>query len=147
MAEEVVNVHEYESVGCRIIHMMKGQPAFTFSFSRKDKAVTLGQQSTIKIAADRTTASALLFQRFMIVSQTGELSMEEVMRYELSPFPPALFEARNVFRKADKPQLAHAIRYHARGAMIVCLNQPAMSLMEVHSFTEYHGSSEQDMLK
>ena len=97
MAEDAVNVHEYESVGCRIIHKMKGQPAFTISFSRKDK-------STIKIAADRTIDYALLFQRFMVVSQTGELSLEEVMRYELSPFPPALFEARNVLRKADQPQ-------------------------------------------
>ena len=80
---------------------MKGQPAFTFSFSRNDKAVTRGQQSINKIAADLTIDSALLFQRFMLVSQTGELSLEEVMRYELSPFPPTLFEARNVFRKAD----------------------------------------------
>ena len=31
------------------------------------------------------------------------------MSFELSPFPPALFEAKNVFRKADKPQLSHAI--------------------------------------
>ena len=31
------------------------------------------------------------------------------MSYELSVFPPSLFEARNIFRKADKPQLAHAI--------------------------------------
>ncbi len=31
------------------------------------------------------------------------------MKYELSPFPPALFEAKNVFQKADKPQLYHAI--------------------------------------
>ena len=106
MAEDAVNVHEYESVGCRIIHKMKGQPAFTISFSRKDKAVTLGQQSTIKIAADRTIDSALLFQRFMVMSQTvtGELSLEEVMRYEISPFSPALFEAINVLRKADQPQ-------------------------------------------
>ena len=94
VAEEAVNVHEYESAGCRINHKMKGQPAFTFSFSRKDKTVTLGQQSTIKIAADRTIDSALLFQRFMVVSQTGELSVDDVMRYEFSPFPPALFEAR-----------------------------------------------------
>ena len=107
MAEEAVNVHENESIGCRIIHKMKGQPAFTFSFSKKVKAVTLGQQSTINIAADRTIDCALLFQRFMVVSQTGELSLEEVMRYELSPFPSALFEARNVSRKADKPQVAH----------------------------------------
>ena len=43
------------------------------------------------------------------------------MRYELSPFPPAIFEARNVFRKADKPQLAHAIRDHASDAMLDCV--------------------------
>ena len=54
-------MHEYEYVGCIIIHKMKGQPAFTFSFSRKVNAVTIGQQSTIKIAADRTIDSALLF--------------------------------------------------------------------------------------
>ena len=30
VAEEAVNVHEYESVGCRIIRKIKEQPAFTF---------------------------------------------------------------------------------------------------------------------
>lgn len=113
-----MNVHEYESVGNKIMHKIIGQPAFTFSFSRKDKAITLGQKSTIKIAPDQTIDSALLFQGFMIVSQTEELSLEEVMRYELSPFPPALFEATNVFQKADKPQLAHAICDHASDAIL-----------------------------
>ena len=131
---EAVDVHEYEYVGCIIIHKMKGQPAFTFSFSRKDNAVTLGQQSTIKIAADRTIDSALLFQRFMVVSQTGELSLEEVMRYELSSFPPTLFEARNVFRKADKPQLlAHAIRDHASDAMLDCVPVSTRHVIDVGS--------------
>ena len=117
VADEGVNVHEYKSVGCKIMQKMIGQPAFTFSFSRKDKAITLGQTSAIKVAPDRTIDSALLFQRFLVVSQTGELSLEEVMRYELTPFPPALFEARNVFRKADKPQLAKAICDHAQDAI------------------------------
>ena len=71
------------------------------------------KQTSIKVAPDRTIDSALLFQHFLIVSQTGEPSLEEVMCYELSPFPPALFEAGNIFRKADKPQLAHAICDHA----------------------------------
>ena len=130
---EAVNVHEYEYVGCIIIHKMKGQPAFTFLSSRKDNAVTIGQQSTIKIAADRTIDSALLFQRFMVVSQTGELSLEEVMRYELSSFPPTLFEARNVFRKADKPQLAHAIRDHASDAMLDCVPVSTRHVLDVGS--------------
>ena len=32
-----------------------------------------------------------------------------MMTYELSPFPAALFEAREILRKADKPPLAHAV--------------------------------------
>ena len=130
VAEEAVNVHEYASLGCRIIHEMKRPPAFTVSFCRKDKAVIIGQQSTIKMAADRTIDSALLFQRFVVVSQTGELSLEEVIRYELSPFPPALFEARHVFRKADKPQLAHAIRDHASDAMLDCVPESTRHVLD-----------------
>ena len=92
---------------------MIGQPVFTFSFKRKDKAKTLGDMSAIRVAPDRTIDPALLFQRFLVVSNTGDISLPEVMSYELSPFPPALFEARNVLRKADKPQLAHAIMDHS----------------------------------
>jgi hypothetical protein len=40
-----VNIHECESVGRKIIDNMIGQPAFTFSFKRKDKAKTLGDMS------------------------------------------------------------------------------------------------------
>ena len=36
------------------------------------------------------------------------------MNYELSPFPPTLFEAANLLRKAEKPQLAHAIVDHCK---------------------------------
>ena len=67
----------------------------------------------MKIAPDRTIDPALLFQRFLVVSRSGDLSLEEVLRYELSSYPPALFETRNILRKADKPQLAQAIRDHA----------------------------------
>ena len=52
------------------------------------------------------------------------------MRYELSPFRPALFEARNVFRKADKPQLAHAIRDHARDAMLDCVPESTRHVLD-----------------
>ncbi|CAL8253843.1 unnamed protein product [Boreogadus saida] len=43
------------------------------------------------------------------MSKTGEHSLEDVMTYELSTFPAALFEAKDIFRKADKPQLAQAV--------------------------------------
>ena len=52
------------------------------------------------------------------------------MRFQLSPFPPALFEARNVFRKADKPQLAHAIRDHASDAMLDCVPESTRHVLD-----------------
>ena len=69
-------------------------------------------QKHVKIAPDHIHP-ALLFQRFLVVSRSGDISLEEVLTYELSPYPPALFEIGNILRKADKPQLVQAIRDHA----------------------------------
>ena len=107
------NVHEYKAVGMNIINTMVSQAAFQHSFKRKDRAKTLGHSSSVPIAQDRTIDPPLLFQRFIVVSQTGDLSMQEVMKHELSTYPLALFEARHIFREADKPQIATAITEHA----------------------------------
>ena len=103
VANPKVNVTEFQYIGRKIIENMIGQPAFTYSFKQKDKAVTLGDVSAIKVAPDQSIDPALLFQRFLVVAKTGDLSLEDVLGYELSPFPSALFEARDVFRKPDKP--------------------------------------------
>ena len=116
VANPNVNVHESELIGRRIIENMIEQPLFTYSFKRKDKAITLGNVSAIKVAPDQSIDPALLFQRFLVVARTGETSLEDILGYELSPFPPALFETRNVFQKPDKPQLARAISDHLKDA-------------------------------
>ena len=108
-----VNVHDFESVGNKIIEDIIRKSAFTYKFKWKERAKTLGNISAVTIAPDRTTDPAFLFQRFLVVSRSGDLSLEEVLTFELSPYPLALFETRNILRKADKPQLAQAIRDHA----------------------------------
>jgi len=40
------------------------------------------------------------------------LSLDEFMNHELSPYPPALFEAKQVLRKADKAQQTDALEAH-----------------------------------
>lgn len=118
VAQDGINVHEYKGVGSTIMQKMVGQPVFTYSFSRKDKARTLAETSSILVGPDRTIDCALVFQRFLVVAKTGELSLEDVTSHELSPFPPALFETTHVFRKADKPQLAHALSEHTGDAIM-----------------------------
>ena len=38
------------------------------------------------------------------------------MKYELSPYPPSLFEGKNLLRKPDKEPLLHAVRNHVNSS-------------------------------
>ena len=87
IADERVNVHHYEFVGQSIIKTMVGVPAFTISFNRKDKAITLGETSRVKVAPDRSIDPALLFQRFIVIPKTEEPSLEDVIGLRTQSFP------------------------------------------------------------
>ena len=115
MATDDCNVDDYSNVGKKIIDKLVGQPVFTYSFKRKDKAVTLSDASHVKVTSQKSIDPALLFQRLIMISRAGDLSLEDVLGYELSPFPPALFEANYIFRKPEKPQLIRAIENYAIG--------------------------------
>lgn len=71
-----------------------------------------------KFTADRIIHPRLLFQWFTIVSQSGELSLHEVMKHELSAFPPSVLEAKNQLRPPDKLALLKATRNHASSAVL-----------------------------
>jgi hypothetical protein len=112
-ADDDVNVHDLFTVGRDTVSKMESQLIFSYSHKRNTKVKTLASAKAVKVAEDRTIDPALLFQRFLVVSQSGELSLDEVMKYELSPYPPSLFEAKHQLRKPDKPALLEAIRNHA----------------------------------
>ena len=67
---------------------------------------TLASDRKVKVSEDRTIDPALLFQRFLVVSQTGDLRLDDVMSYELCPYPMSLFEGKDILRHPDKPWLA-----------------------------------------
>lgn len=76
VAKEEVNVHEFETVGSEIIEKMIGKPVFGISFKGKNRAKTLADDSTIKVAKKpRTIDPTWLFQRFLIMSKTGQFSL------------------------------------------------------------------------
>ena len=47
-----------------------------------------------------------------MVSWSGDLCLEEVTKCELSPYPPSLFEGKNLLRKSDKTPLLRAVISH-----------------------------------
>ena len=91
---------------------MNGKYVFNYSFSRKDKAKTLSEPSKINCGDEgKSIDPALLFQSLLVVANVGkgEINFDEVMEYELSSSPPALFEDTFSPRKANKPPLADSI--------------------------------------
>jgi len=63
----------------------------------------------VKIASDRAFYPALLFQRFLVVSKTGDPSFAVVLSFEMSSHPAAFFEAKAILCTAVKPQIAQDI--------------------------------------
>lgn len=110
VAAENVNVDLYREIGDKIVGNMIGKSVFDHKFKRKDKAITLGSNSSVKVTPDKVIDPALLFQRFLVISKSGDLLLEDVLNHELSQHPPSLFEAKHIPRKADKPQIANSIK-------------------------------------
>ena len=78
------------------IEKMIGNSVFTVSFSRKGKVKTIGYPSAVKVSTDRTIDPDLLFQRFLVVSNTGELSMDDILKHELNSTDEIIFRRSNV---------------------------------------------------
>lgn len=108
VAKDDVNVHEYESVGRNVVHRILAQHIFSFTFKRMDKAKTLSSSSAGMVAPGESIDPGLIFQRSLLVSRTGQLDLQELIRCELSAYPTSLLLDNHILRKVDKPQLAHA---------------------------------------
>lgn len=70
-ADKDVNVQDLFILGRDTVKHMEGQSVFSYSYKRKTKVKTLAAARAIKVTDDRTIDPALLFQRFLMVSQSG----------------------------------------------------------------------------
>lgn len=109
-ANKDVNVHYLFTIGREIVVTMEGQSLFSVKYKRSMKTKTLPSSEATNVAKDKTIDTALLLQRFLVVSQTADISLDEVMAYELSPYPPSLFGAKHLLHKPNKAQLMAAIK-------------------------------------
>ena len=88
---------------------MEGTTAADFTFKRSDQVVTLDTKAAVKI--DGVTVQIdpqLLFQRLTIAAKASD-NIEDIFKYELCSYPPALFDSSLLLREPQKPVLANAI--------------------------------------
>ncbi|KAL5005019.1 hypothetical protein ScPMuIL_018475 [Solemya velum] len=103
------NPHMAEDVGKAILSKMEGQNAFQYSFKKKEQIEPMGQ-TAVSIGREKVTVDPqLLFHRLLIVANSSDCDLEEVLKFELSVYPAALFAKNGLLRQASKPQLSEAI--------------------------------------
>jgi len=108
------NVRDLLEIGRDIVQKMDGQSVFSYSHKKSLKVKTLASSKIVKVSEDRSIDPALLFQRFLVLSQTGDLRLEDVMSYELCVYPMSLFKGKDILRQPDKPQLTEALRNYVK---------------------------------
>ena len=96
--------------------MNKCKAVFSYSHKRTTEVKILASSRAVTVDKERGIDPALLFQIFLVVSQSGDLCLEDVITYELLPYPPSVFEGNNLLRKPDKAPFLHAVRSHVTSA-------------------------------
>ncbi|KAG1685236.1 hypothetical protein GQR58_009169 [Nymphon striatum] len=87
------NAHQANEVGERILAKMEGQDALAFSFRKKDWIEPIRQNTVRPEYSD----------------YRSDYDVKDLLCYELSTLPTALFDKHGLLREANKPQLADVL--------------------------------------
>ncbi|KAK3713979.1 hypothetical protein QZH41_005649 [Actinostola sp. cb2023] len=112
IADEGVNCDKSKEEGEKILRSMIGKNVHDHTFRRKDQVVTLASKTAVQFSDGKVQIDPqLLFQRLIIVATTSGRynNPKSFFQYEMCSYPPALFDASLLPRKANKPVLADAI--------------------------------------
>ena len=74
----------------------------TINFANKNK-VNINEDDSISVDPK------LLFQRLIVMTEDSSVTLDEALRYELTSFPPSIFEDVNIMRPANKSALADEV--------------------------------------
>ena len=114
-----------------------------YVFKRANQVVTLNSKSTVKVDGDVIhTDPQLFFKRLTLIAKSGD-SLEDVFRFELCSYPPALSSSAQFLREAHKPVLADAIWSFLSNQGIPGLPRELHLCLTVgHCFSAFHGQKE-----
>ena len=89
---------------------MVGKSVHTYSFKKKDMAVTMKPRNSVDIDGEIVAVDPqLLFQRLLITVGRDDVKLKDALQYELCSHPASLFGDNSLMREADKPALADEV--------------------------------------
>ena len=90
---------------------MVGKDVDDFTFKKSDQAITLGSRTQVKVKDNSFQVDPqLMFQRLAAIGRKrSDDEQQEIFRYELCSFPPALFESSCLPLQPNKAVLADVL--------------------------------------
>ena len=115
VADESINVDKFIEIGERVVRNLQGLNIFDYTFHRNDAIKNMSSKRCIKSKDDNAQIDPTLdFQRLLVLAKSNTVDIGDIIEYELSPYPPALFSSTVMLRKSDKSQLSKAITNHIK---------------------------------
>ena len=106
VASNEVNVDNSELLGEAILETLVGENVYSFSFKRKDTAITMATKVSMRTEKDEVQLDPnLLFQRLVALS-VDESDKRDMFSHELCSFSASLFESPVLPRLPNKAVLA-----------------------------------------
>ena len=111
LASETLETNNFYDLGSNLVSKMVDKDVFSLKFKRNNMVKTLANTKYVKDKESGVSIDpALLFQRLLVmVTNSSDIDLEEIMSFELCSFPPSLFDEREMLLKVDKPPLAKTI--------------------------------------
>ena len=104
-----VNVDTTKDVVNAILASMIGKTVADYTFKRCDQVVTLKTKAAVKIDSVSVQIDPqLLFQRLIVAAKAAD-NIENIFKYELCSYPPALFDSSLLLKEPQKPASANAL--------------------------------------
>ena len=108
-AQDTVNADEAQVIGNGILNRMEGETVAEYIFKKNHQVTTLDTKSVVKIEGITVQIDPqLLFQRLTLAAKAAG-SIEDVFKYELCSYPPALYDSSLMLRQSQKSVLANAM--------------------------------------
>ena len=106
IADRSVNADEGYKIGLKIIESMTDNDTDKFIFKKKDRAIIMQSESSIKIDIEEIFVEPMLLFQRLIASVQGigcDVDMETAFSYELCTFPLALSENNGYLEMPTSP--------------------------------------------
>ena len=106
---DTVNAENVKAVGTAIVNKVVGKNVVEHSSKKNNQIVNMASNNAIKVSHELVNIDPqVLFQRLVTAGMSND-QLPKIFQYELSSFLPALFDAKNVTKAANKPALADAM--------------------------------------